>query len=186
MRGIWIAALAACGVAQGAEYLELVESQVYEAKGTAAEITKRASTCIAQVVRNDEVRFSDSSASADGIIPLPGVRSDGLVAAGPLVISVDMEAGVIVANSRVDYTVWGMIKRNAKSTLTFLAKDSRFKIRHQNIETLQKSTGSLGNDAYTKQGKWKGAGWEKAQAALEGVSTKLAQCVIAVPGGGEW
>lgn len=171
--------------ALAAEYLELVESPVFEAPGTAADIVKRGQVCASRLLRNDEVRIAD--AAAGGLIPIPGAsRTDG-VAGGAVLVSVDPDQGVLVANSRVDYRVWGgTIARNARSTVTLLAKDGRFKIQHTNIETLQKSTGNLENDGYTKQGKWKGAGWEKAEAALQDVSTKLAECIKQPASGADW
>jgi hypothetical protein len=55
--------------ALAAEYLELVESKVYETSGTAAEIAKRGETCIARIVRNDAVRISDSASNLGGFGP---------------------------------------------------------------------------------------------------------------------
>ena len=80
-----------------AEYLEQVESEVFEAKEEAKEIANRAKACIAQHVRNDEVRITDSAASS-GPFPTLAVgsagHSDG-IAGGDVVVHADLEGGKI-------------------------------------------------------------------------------------------
>jgi len=178
-----LAALASSS-AVAAEYLEMVESPVFEAPGAASEIVKRAQLCASRILRNDEVRIADSAAGG-GFIPIPGAGKTGGVTGGNVLVSVDPEQGIMVANSRIDYRAM-LTARNARSTLTLLAKDGRFKIQHTNIETLQKSTGYVENDGYTRQGKWKGAGWEKAQDALQSVSVRLAECIKQPAAGSDW
>lgn len=174
-------------LAVSAEYLEQVESEVFQAKGTAQKIASRAKSCIAQHVQNNEVRISDSATSAG---PFPSsaltstATSDG-ISGGDAIVHADLEQGVITANNRVDYKS-KMLAHNVKSTLTFMAKDERFRIRHSNIEYLQKSTGSVRNTGYSRVGKWFGSGWKDAEAALVAITAKVAQCVRADPAAEDW
>ncbi|MBV2128363.1 hypothetical protein [Arsukibacterium indicum] len=167
------------------EYLEEVESEVHEVEGTVAEISLIAKSCIAQNVRNEGVRISDSAAGNGlfGVGSGPG-QSDQ-VEGGSVIVSADVEHGSITANNRVDYRS-KMLAHNVKSTMTFLAKDGKFKIRHTNIEYLQKSTGSMRNSGYSRVGKWFGSGWKDAEKALSGVSDKVAECVKAGPEKENW
>ncbi|HEX5055589.1 MAG TPA: hypothetical protein VFX02_03740 [Gammaproteobacteria bacterium] len=59
-----------------------------------------------------------------------------------------------------------------KSTLTFMAKEGRFKIRHSNIER-QFDSGS----AYAPIGIFWGSGSKPAAAALRENFAKIAECV---------
>lgn len=170
-----------------ADYLEEVESEVFETKGTAQEIANRARTCIAQRVRNDEVRITDN-ASSSGPFPTstlasPG-HSDG-IEGGDVLVHADLEGGIVTANNRVDYKS-KLLAHNVKSTLTFMAKEGRFKIRHSNIEYVQKSTGSMRNSGYSRVGKWFGSGWKDAEAALTAVTSKVAACVQSGPVAEDW
>ena len=110
----------------------------------------------------------------------------GEEAAGDVILSVDEAAGTIVAASRVTYPGGITGDSSTRSTLTFLAKDGRFKIQHTNIETASANTGSLANPGYTRQGKWKFSQWEKADAALQALSSKLAECVKSAASASSW
>ncbi len=174
-------------VASGADYLEEVESEVYQANGTVQEISRRAKTCIVQLVHNDEVRISDS-ASGTGPFSIPiggGPGHSSGIQGGPVIVDADIDAGTITANNRVDYTS-KFLAHNVKSTITFLAKEGRFKIRHTNIEYLQKSTGSVHNTGYSHVGKWWGSGWEDAREALLRISARVATCVQTLPKKEDW
>ena len=191
MRHVTISAailLALPCIASGAEYLEEVESEAYQTNGTLQEISKRTKTCIAQLVRNDEVRISDA-ASGTGPFSFAtgggGPGHSGGIQGGAIIVDADIEVGVITANNRVDYTS-KLLAHNVKSTMTFLAKEGRFKIRHTNIEYLQKSTGSMHNTGYSRVGKWWGSGWKDAEEALQGISAKVAACVQAGPKKEDW
>lgn len=147
----------------GAEYFEQSESEVYQTTGTVKDISLKAKSCIAQIVKSGAVRIGDS-ASAEN---LEGSQ---------LFLDVNVDSGTITANSNVDYSKM-LIPHNVKSTLTFLVKEDRFKIRHSNIEYVQKETGSIRNSGYSRVGKWWGSGWKDAEKALAGVSDKVAKCV---------
>ena len=169
--------------ALAAEYLELVESKVYETSGMAAEIAKRGETCIARIVRNDAVRISDSASNLGGFGQPK--RSTDQMSGGPVIVSSDPAAGIVVANSRVNWSRM-LSAQVTQSTLTFMSKDGRFKIQHTNIETLQLSTGYAENEGFTRQGKWTGSAWEKVEKALQETSDKVAQCVMAPPANDAW
>jgi len=156
----------------GAEYLEQVETDVYQTTGTVKEIFTKAKSCLAQIVRNEGVRMADSAVGE-------GIQG------GDIFVEANAETGIITANSRVDYKA-KMLEYNVKSTLVFMAKEGRFKMRHSNIEYLQKYTGSVNNTGYSRVGKWFGTGWKDTQKALLGASEKVAQCVMVEPKKEEW
>lgn len=169
-------------LANSEEFLEKVESEVYETSGTPQKIAEKAKTCIAQIVKNDEVRISDNTSGTGAFSFTGGGKGShsGGVAGGGLFIDVNIEEGKVIANNRVDYTSM-MMKNNVKSVMTFMAKDGRFKIRHENIEYLMKNTGSAHNDGYMRVRKGWGTGWGKAEEALNGLSGKVAVCVQQEP-----
>lgn len=180
--------LALIALPAAADTLDAVESDVFPAEGiSAAELAKRGKTCIAQTVRNDEVRIADSASTPGlfgfGLPPSTGnVRG---VTGGDVIVDADLEAGIITANSRTEYSSM-LIGYNVKSLLTLMTKDGRFKIRHTGIERLQKDSGTMANDGYGPIHKQWGTGWEAAQEALQTLSTKLADCIRANPKGGDW
>lgn len=172
----------------GAEYLDEVEGEVHQTSGTTKEISTRVKTCIAQIVRNDEVRISDSTSGTGPFAGLTGGSGSGHsggVQGGQVLVDANIEGGVITANNRVDYTS-KLLSHNVKSTMTVLIKEGRFKIRHTNIEHLQKNTGSMHNTGYSRVGKWWGSGWKDVEEALQGISTKVATCVQTGPKKENW
>lgn len=163
----------------GAEYLEKVESDVFEASGSKQEIAKRGKLCISSIVRNEEVRISDSTAST-GPLASAGEGHSGGITGGDVFVDVDIEAGTITVNNRVDYTS-KLLAHNIKSTMMFFVKDGRFKIQHANIEQVQKNTEYMHNTGYMRVGKWWGSGWKDAEKALTDILSKVAECVINGP-----
>ncbi len=166
--------------AYSAELLEKVESAVYKTEGTKQEIAKKAKRCIASEVANEEVRIADSTSGTSTLGGLLAAdigkgKSDGLHG-GETFIDIDIESGSIVANNRVNYRS-KFLAYNVKSKLKFLAKDGRFKIRHTNIQYVQKNTGYSHNSGYMDIAKVWGTGWKDAVKALNGVSAKVAKCV---------
>lgn len=155
------------------DYLEQIESEVYQTNGTAAEILTRAKSCIERVVRNDDVRTSDT---APGMGRVAGDERVASIPGGPVLVAVRAEEGAITAHSRVDFTST-LRAYNAKSTLTFLAKEGRFKIRHTEIEVVQKNTGLKSNAGYIRVARSWGTGWQSAEQALASVSDRVAGCV---------
>jgi hypothetical protein len=165
------------------EYLEAVESDVYQTAGTTQEISNRAKLCMAQILHNDEVRISDATSGTGPLPSLTGAfretgHSSG-ISGGNVFVDIDIENGTITANNRVNYSA-AFISRNVKSTIVFQAKEGRFKINHSAIEYLQKSTGNLHNSGYMRIAKAWGTGWSDAEEALKVVTDKIATCIKTV------
>lgn len=150
----WIAvALVAIGTstpAYAAEYLTSVTSEVFQAQGSPREIAARASTCIAVHL---------SSGSSDD----------------PLVISTDLDGGMIVARNSIEY---GSLPRwKIRSRFTFEAREGRFRIEQTSLERV--NTNMLtGEDAWGRIGKWTGSRWKEVQKKFEESANTVAQCVI--------
>lgn len=149
---VWAGILAA--PARSAEYLTAVTSDVYEAQGTPREIATRANTCIAQNLK------------------------PGLVNA-PLIVTSDLDNGVIVARSAVEYAD-GWLTWQIRSTFTFEARDGRFRIEQTSLERFHDGPGAY-NVGWNPIGKWTGSGWKKAQGAFELAADVVARCVVAGP-----
>jgi hypothetical protein len=127
-----------------AEYLTSVTSEVYQAAGTPEEIATRASTCISQHLA-------------------PGTTDSELI------ISSDLDGGVIVARNALKYTD-GLMPWEVRSLFTLEAREGRFRIEQTKLERF--------NDHWAGIGKWAGSGWRKAEAAFKGSADTVAQCVI--------
>lgn len=136
--------------------LDRVESEVFQTTGDHQAITKRAVTCITQIIR-------------PGFVDAPTITSS------------DIESGTIVANNGFTYEfgILGGVEQTARSTLTFQAKDGRFRIVHTNIEQFAKGpwTSKGWSPIYVA---W-GTGGTEAKDALNRISNKVASCVTAAP-----
>lgn len=140
------------------EYLTEVVSEPASANGSITEIASRADACAARILR----------AGADS---------------GQVVLSRDLAAGIVVANSALEYRD-GLVPWRTRSRVTIEAREGRFRITHSNIERLnEQSIGAqmLGATPWQPVGKWWGSGWQKAQEALQGVSAQLTTCIQAAP-----
>jgi hypothetical protein len=151
-----IAALTSPAPALAHDYLTSVTSQVFQAQGTPREIASRANICMSQLL------------------------ASGMVSA-PLMVSSDLEGGVIVAQSALEYSDT-LVKWKVRSTFTFEARDGRFRILQTN---LQRFDDTFGN-GWTGIGKWAGSGWKKAEAAFGSSADAVAACVVAGPKKGDW
>lgn len=128
-----------------AEYLTTVASDVYQTAGTAREIAVRANTCISQRLA-------------------PGMTD------AQLVISSDLDGGVIVARSALQY---GNLPRwKIRSRFTFEARDGRFRIEQTGLERFNDMAGGWG-----PIGKWTGSQWQKAEVAFVASAASVAECV---------
>ena len=149
------ALIAVMALASPPEYLTEVVSPVYEVAGTPSELSRRAEACFSQNV--------------------------GQTAGGPVILSTDPDTGVVVASNALEYRD-GMVPWRLRSRMTFEGRDGRFRIKHTAIER-HNSQGLgpqyLGATPWGPVGKWWGSGWQKAQQALEAVSGKVADCVVA-------
>jgi hypothetical protein len=151
---ILIAFGAAASPAAAAEYLTEVTSQVYQTQGTPREIAARAQTCIAQNLR------------------------PGMVGA-PQIVSSDLDHGLIVAQSALEYgslPVWKI-----RSRFTFEAREGRFRITQTGLEQFNEMAGG-----WAGIGKWWGSPWKKAEAAFAASADTVARCVIAGPKHDDW
>jgi hypothetical protein len=135
---------ASANILAHADTLDSVESQVYQTQGTQSEIAIKGKTCIAQVVR------SDSNATP--------------------INDADIQGGTIVASSQMRYSL-GLGSMAVRSTLTFMAKDGRFKILHDNIRSLSE---------YGANPIYKGWGthWKNCEDSMIAESSKIADCVM--------
>jgi hypothetical protein len=133
------------------DYLTSVTSPVIETPGTPAEIAARGERCMAQQLGSGR-------------------------AGGELIISRDIEAGVIVSRSAVNYRD-GMLVWQMRSRLTLEARDGRFRLEHTGIERFNDQSGG-----WSAVGKWWGSGWQKAETALKETSASVASCITAQSG----
>lgn len=140
--------------ASAAEYLTEVTSQVYQTPGTPREIATRAQTCIAQNLRPGSVT-------------------------APQIVSSDLESGIIVAQSALEFgslPVWKI-----RSRFTFEARDGRFRISQTGLEHFNEVAGG-----WVGIGKWWGSPWKKADAAFAASADAVARCVMAGPKRDDW
>lgn len=146
--------LTSATAALAAEYLTTVTSEVYQTTGTPKEIATRASTCISQHLA-------------------PGTTDSQLI------ISSDLDGGVLVARSTLEY---GSLPRwRIRSNFTFEARDGRFRIEQTNLERFNDMAGGWG-----PIGKWTGSQWKKAEETFIASATTVARCVIAGPKKDDW
>jgi hypothetical protein len=137
-----------------AEYLTGVTSEVYQTTGSPKEIATRASTCISQHLA-------------------PGTTDSQLI------ISRDLEGGVIVARSVLEY---GSLPRwKVRSNFTFEAREGRFRIEQTNLERFNDMAGGWG-----PIGKWAGSQWKKAEETIAASASVVARCVVDGPKRGDW
>ena len=139
-------ALSFPGSSEAAEYMTSVTSEVYQVNGTPREIASRAMTCISQHLA-------------------PGTVD------AQLVISSDLDDGIIVARSALEY---GSLPRwKVRSRFTFEARDGRFRIEQTNLERF--------NDQFNV-----GSQWKMAEEAFAASASVVAQCVINAPKRADW
>lgn len=188
-RTLFIVGLATISASAAPEYLDLVESTVYNDSGaTQKDIATRGRNCFVQLLNNDAVNIADNASSTgilSGLSAGGGGSNSSSIGGSELIISEDLDGGLVVANSRIDFTS-RLIAHNLKSKVTLMAKDGRFKIKHTDIAQVQKNTGYTHNDGYNKIIKQWGTGWEKAQKVLEGKTTELADCIVKAKAAEEW
>jgi hypothetical protein len=149
-----LAALGSSSPAFAAEYLTTLTSDVYQTNGSPKEIATRATTCISQHL---------SAGTADA----------------QLIISSDLDGGVIVARNALEY---GSLPRwKIRSRFTFEARDGRFRIEQTNLERFNDMAGGWG-----PIGKWAMSGWKKAEETFSASAIVVAQCVMNGPKRDNW
>lgn len=151
MRGmLFVCLLAAGGEAVAAEYLNEVESPVFELPGaTPAVILEKAKACVGAMSTNDAVR-------------------DVLIEAGS-------DGSTLVSMNQIAYSE-ALLTRYLRSSMAVTAKDGRFRIMHTKIEFLNEGQYAIG-PKWIPVGKWWGAGGKKAEAMLVGRNADLAACI---------
>ena len=144
-----------------ADTLDKVESEVFKKDGAPQQITSKAKSCIAEIIKPGE----KGNAQSNNLFIL-------------------VEENKIIANSQFEY-VYMLIRRSAKSKLIFEARDGRFKITHTEIGYKQVDTAALAwgpslneNESHRPLIKAWGTGWEEFEKQLQEVSKKIADCVI--------
>jgi hypothetical protein len=142
-----------------AKYLDSVESPVFQTSGDHQAISKRALTCIAQIIK-------------PGFIDAPTVKSS------------DLDAGIIVANNGFDYSD-NFSKTPVRTTLTFEARDGRFKITHSDIEQFIDPKFGF-SSGWMRVGAWAGSGSKRIEQRAQEISAKLADCVMNVNAKSNW
>ena len=154
----FVALVLCCNSAQAAkvEYLERLDSQVYEASGTPAEIASRGKLCMSQVL----------SAGSVG---------------GELIISEAPDT--IVARNALEYSsgLGGLVKWQMRTRVVFEARDGRFRVSHTNIERYDDY-----GKRWTGLGLWKGSGHEDAESALQSQSAEIAKCAMTPTTKSDW
>ncbi len=137
-----------------AEYLMVITSEVYQAPGTPRALATRANTCIAQKL-------------------IKGSSDD------PLIISTDLENGVIVARNSIEY---GSLPRwKIRSRFTFEAREGRFRVEQTNLERFNTSV-LTGVESWGPIGKWTGSRWREVTIKFEESASTVANCVISGSG----
>jgi hypothetical protein len=143
--------------ASGAEFLTSVTSEVYQAPGPARELARRAQQCIAQHL-------------AAGTVD------------APVILTSDLEAGTVVARNAMEYGSFPRWK--IRSTFTFEAKESRFRITQTNLERFNDA--AFGGAGWYGIGKWWGSDWKKAEKVFAESATAVANCVMAADKKEDW
>jgi hypothetical protein len=174
--------------AENGKYLDSVESKVYQVDATKAGIMERGEACIESHVQFESIMLNDTQGSLIGGLNavLSGPASydnDTVIQGGDVIKKIKPEKGIIIANSRFDFSK-KLMTYNVQSKITLMVKEGRFKIKHNNIKELMKSsTGSSGYDRVLKA--W-GMGWEDTQAELVKLSDTLAKCINKPVAEEEW
>lgn len=144
-------ALASPAAADVGVTIDPVISPTYEAAGTQREIGRRGATCLARTVK-------------------PGVTT------APTIISTDVESGSTVANNVFEYVDKFLIPtvEQGRSTVTFEAKDGRFRLVHTSIENFVTGQGWTPYKAWSKK-----VDKSPVRARLLEISDAVAACVKA-------
>lgn len=141
--------------AAAAEYLTSVTSEVYLTDGTPREIATRATICISQNLA-------------------PGTVD------AQLIISSDLDGGMIVARSALEYGSFPRWK--IRSRFTFEARDGRFRIEQSSLERFNDQF----NVGWGPIGKWTGSQWKKAEETFAASAAVVARCVMNGPSRADW
>jgi hypothetical protein len=178
-----IAAVTVPAMAAEEKFLERVEMEPRAVDGASVrQLTERARLCITQNVTNDAVTLKDTSrvnpmASIGTMTAGDSKAIDG----GQVIQSVDLDGGLIVAQSRTSIPFMVVNKYTIQSTITFEAREGRFRITHTGIKSATQDTGYASNSGFQPVRVQTGSPYKKIEAALQDVSTKISDCVATAP-----
>lgn len=144
------------------DFLDKVESEVYQTNGSASAITARGKGCMAEILKNDNV----GNSTTQNLFSYTGDDK-------------------LVANARFEYT-YLLIRRSLQAKYIFEAKDGRFRITTSEIGYKQvKTTTGLGYGAsidsasgHEPLAKVWGTGYEEAESQIIAMNKKIADCVM--------
>lgn len=176
------ALIVTCGSAAAAEYLDKVESPVVEVQGASVhELAERARVCISQKVTYGSVVMTDD-ARVNPMYSLPGSQAGNTTTSdgGDVLRTVDLDAGLVIAQSRVPWSFM-MIPHSIESTITFEAREGRFKITQTGIQIAQLSTGYATNTGFRPVLKQWGSHWEAIEKKLQDLAAGVSECVSTTP-----
>ena len=165
------------------KYLDRVETEPRAVAGASVhQLAERGRLCILQHVTNDAVALKDTSR----VNPMAsiGTMTAGdttAVQGGDVLQTVDLDAGLIVAQSRTAIPGAIFNRYFIQSTVTFEARAERFRLSHTGIKYAMQDTGYASNSGFTPVRIQTGSPYKKIEAALQVVSTKIADCVAAAP-----
>jgi hypothetical protein len=178
-----VAALSSSAASAAPEILEQVAMEPRAIEGVSArQLTERARLCIVKNVSNDAVALKDTSR----VNPMASVATmtggdASTVQGGDVLQTVDLDAGLIVAQSRTSITNAMLMRYFVQSTLTFEARDGRFRLTHTGIKYAMQDTGYAANGGFTPVLVQTGSPHKKITAALADLSAKVADCVAEAP-----
>ena len=156
------------------------ETYSFEEPLSPAVIISKARGCMVNNLSNESVVARGSSQFLGG-----GRKTQDVVGGANELFAIDdPEEGIIAANQNIDYR-WLLVGQNVKSIVTLQARDGRFRIKHSGISSIQKNTGSTTNNGYRKVSTQRSRGGKPAIKALDGVTDKIAECVLSNDGSKE-
>lgn len=179
---VFFAGLAAAMSASAeSKYLETVESPVTEVPGVSAkDLASRGRLCVLKHVTYGDVVLRDESRVTP--YSMPGSQAGNATSStgGDVLQTVDIDAGLVVARSRVPMSSL-MMRYSIESTITFEAREGRFKITQTGIQIAQLSTGYATNTGFRPVLKQWGSHWEAIEKKLQDLAAGVSECVSTTP-----
>lgn len=149
-------------LAMSADLVEKVETEVFKTNGSASEITAKAKSCMAEMLKNDNI----GNSTTQNLFSYTGDDK-------------------LVATARFEY-VYLLLRQSLQAKYIFEAKEGRFRITNTEIGYKQvKTNGLLGWGASVESStshqpiaKVWGTGYEEAESQLLAMDNKIAECVM--------
>ena len=163
------------------KYLESVESPVVEVPGVSvSDLASRGRLCILKHVTYGDVVLRDESRVTPYSMPGSQAGNTTSASGGDVLQSVDLDAGLVVARSRVQMSSL-MMRYSVESTITFEAREGRFKITQSAIRMAMLETGYAANNGFQPVLMQWGSPHKKVTETLQALATKIGECVAAPP-----